>query len=133
MKSLSNLFLPYELALIAKQKGFNEPCLGYWEIDNLGTNLFIPSHPCRFEETAVNQVTAPLYQQVIDWLRDEYNLHISMQTIVNEPNNFGWSMFKGAKYSCENSTNESGKNYYEALAEAIEQAFKLIPDTKNIV
>lgn len=122
MKSLSNLFLPYELALIAKQKGFNEPCLGYWEIDNLGTNLFIPSHPCRFEETAVNQVTAPLYQQVIDWLREKGI------RICESPLN-GWSVYenKGGGHFAEIHCSR------ETLNEAIEQAFKLIPDTKNIV
>jgi hypothetical protein len=27
---MNNQFVPYEIALLAKQKGFNEPCLGYY-------------------------------------------------------------------------------------------------------
>ena len=30
MKRLEDLFIPYELAVIAKEKGFNELCLTKW-------------------------------------------------------------------------------------------------------
>ncbi len=67
---MNNLFLPYELALIAKQKGFNEDCFGgfnaYKELrfDYVGL-----VNNKQFSMPPQNHVAAPLYQQIIDWFR----------------------------------------------------------------
>ncbi len=30
---MKNLFVPYEIALLLKDKGFDEPCMGMWHIN----------------------------------------------------------------------------------------------------
>jgi hypothetical protein len=61
-------FIPYKLALELKKLGFDEPCFGYWKMSD-----------CLIEEktrtdgyTHADQLcSAPLYQQVVEWLRQK--------------------------------------------------------------
>lgn len=66
---MKNLFVPYEIALIAKEKGFNEPCLAEYDLLDkqleLIDSLEFPSKNLK------NNLCAPLYQQIIDWLVNE--------------------------------------------------------------
>jgi hypothetical protein len=65
-------FVPHEIALKLKEKGFDEPCLGYF--DPLYKKLVI------WENGSTNStstwVYAPLWQQVIDWLSDVHNIEV---------------------------------------------------------
>jgi hypothetical protein len=80
-------FVPHELALTLKEKGFDEPCLrGYnsaytennkpvlhdFVYGELQTNTMYEK--CRLAD--VNVCTAPLWQQVIDWLSDVHNIEV---------------------------------------------------------
>lgn len=70
--------------------------------------------------------TAPLYQQVIDWFREKYNINIYIaycQYGINSEN--GW------RFTFDNPTKQQYwqhkcDTYYEALNKAIEEALKLI-------
>ncbi len=60
-------FLPYELALELKELGFQEECVGLYDVQkrlfNRGTYKFVE------KET---NVLAPLYQQAFRWFREKY-------------------------------------------------------------
>lgn len=82
---MKNLFLPYELALLAKEKGFNVDCFTFYSVKHIENNgrLFFDIEPDDHELTSLNQnrfvnyrISAPLYQQMLEWLREKYNLHI---------------------------------------------------------
>ena len=68
-------FVPYEIGLLLKNKGFNESCLA--AADNK-----VPFELYRFidiknsEEGRYNPnlVTLPLWQQVFDWFEDNHNI-----------------------------------------------------------
>ena len=72
---MKNLFIPYELALLAKEKGFNYPCLGFYTLSTDPPELIqfkmdedwgckrnrdLTSHESIF-------ISAPLFEQIFDW------------------------------------------------------------------
>lgn len=89
---MKTLFVPYELAVIAKEKGFNEPCLFCYrgEFDlychSLGGYLEDVEFKANsdFKDYLVNErkpnywISAPLYQQIVDWFREKHFLHIAV-------------------------------------------------------
>ncbi len=65
-------FVPYEIALVLKELGFNEPCnvsflynadVLRWKLNNFSTKNEYP-----------HVVSAPLYQQAFRWFREKYYL-----------------------------------------------------------
>ncbi len=96
---INNLFVPYELAVIAKEKGFIEPCLyafckeGGWnkykgvkeEITiilktdgNPFGGFFVGKNWNKVIDTNKNKIqcSAPLYQQIVDWFSTTHNIEI---------------------------------------------------------
>ncbi len=133
MKNLDHLFLPYELAVIAKEKGFNEPCIvSYEDYDEKGTYQLHPlvnfHDVSGINSSIVNHtICAPIYQQIIDWFRQEHSI---------EAKAISWR--EGGKiiylYSVHSIGTEKStyrlefisNTYYEALNKEIQEAFKLI-------
>ena len=137
MSDLKHLFVPYELAVKLKEKGFNEDCFGYYSGDNpygeLPNKLNIIK--CKQQESIddlAGRCLAPIYQQVVDWFREKHNLHIY------PIRDGGWWLFRGADVSDEeNKSPESNieplssgggelSDYYKQYQKAIEEALKLI-------
>lgn len=91
---MKDLFVTYEMALLLKEKGFNESCLQFFKeikgemylSDNDGENsigLKITSPFYNFDgfplcDTQI--VSAPIYQQVLDWLDDKHKTRIIFST-----------------------------------------------------
>jgi hypothetical protein len=123
----SKYFVPYELALKLKELGFYEPCFGYY---TLGTELSIDI--CLNQETFYGQsCSAPIYQQAIDWLRDNYVMYVN-----SEPTDFKNDPCKtlfAATWCCLGDWNQMSdfEDYNEALHTALEGAINLI-QTKAI-
>lgn len=174
MTELKNLFVPFELAKQLKEKGFDESCLTTykpspfppykWGLQSLTGTLnlhqqtqqhdshksgftgYINSVPAHY---GLQQIAAPLYQQVVDWLREEKG--IQLITIPMLKGKWGYSLeFMGA-YSNGKSLgvelvnqvlhaekigyNPKGteqliemdlQDYYQTLTAAITEALKLI-------
>jgi len=132
---MKNLFVPYELAVIAKEKGFNETCLAIFEDKNTlwygGLEYDADGH---FKNENSSNICAPLYQQLVDWFREKHNLFIKIS--IEETNNSFeekvydhciLNMFWGEEKEIHRECNGYNyKSYYEALNKAIEEAFKLI-------
>lgn len=72
---MENQFATYEIALALKELGFDEPCFGYYNDANTDPEI---SLPVAVDVVCLkfNLVKAPLWQQVIDWFREKYNIHI---------------------------------------------------------
>lgn len=73
-KTMKELFLPYDLAKLAKDKGFNLPCFAYfwdksWK-ENV-SDIFHYTVGYNNHNDLPSRVSAPLYAQVIDWLEKE--------------------------------------------------------------
>ena len=67
-------FVTYEQALELKELGFNEPCFGWWFVDE--KMLFIEKSK---KSTSDNILQAPLKQQVFEWFRNVHNYHVSIR------------------------------------------------------
>ena len=93
---MKHLFVPYDLAVKLKEKGYDEPCFGRWEyfdiINRLGVKLTQTNTSS--QNTFSWQIcSAPLYQQVIDWLDTKgYNIKITPE-YYTEGINWNWQVF----------------------------------------
>jgi hypothetical protein len=90
MKTVKELFMPYNLAMIAKQNGFKERCFSMYVTDNYGgtpeepklisvgghwgsgigsSMIDVKDFQLKYEECP-----APLYAQIVNWFRDNHGL-----------------------------------------------------------
>ena len=95
---MKKLFVNYEIAILLKEKGFNENCLGtYLTNKSVKEGKFYPAEPnCditdEFDsdgylnfvviknsdlEDVPQYAAAPLYQQVIDWFRKVHKIEVN--------------------------------------------------------
>lgn len=110
---MNDLFIPYELAVIAKQKGFNEPCLAKY---TKGELFWHPVSGSTIENSFLyRSVAAPLYLQILDWVKYKYNIKI-----IENPNTGGWDIYKSDGFNYH-LTKQLGD-----INEAVEESFKLI-------
>lgn len=130
---MKHLFVPYELAVKLKEKGFDEPCVSVfrgkspyfdtmisgYESDILSQNEF--STNSNFDKIFVTNktnkdywITRPFYQQVIDWLRE------NKIKVVENPKFGGWEIW--GKYDDNYiQLSNSGYNIDNAIEEALNQ------------
>jgi len=131
---MKHLFVPYELALLAKEKGFDEPCLTNFNHNkNFDTRLISDVGFCDCANRNLHKgcVSAPLYQQIVDWFRDVHKILIlpdiysrAYSHASASPNfvfKFKISDHVSGEWYCKES-----KDYYQALNAALTEAFKLI-------
>ncbi len=121
---MEHLLVPYTIALAAKKKGFDEPCLYYY--DSFKDVCSSSSGWTNYNKSPL-LVSRPFHQQLIDWFREKHNLEIkpykfyfndsSQDTHTYEINynQFSYNHHLGSKLS-----------YYKALNMALRHAFKLI-------
>lgn len=80
--SLTAEFVPYELAVKMKALGFDEPCFGWYENNELVTLLECIYPEDRLEFIKVGEISkrisAPTFSQVFRWFREKYNLYHSI-------------------------------------------------------
>lgn len=69
-------FTPYEQALTLKELGFDEMCVGYYQIFEGNVINFdtISTEVCERLCKKDNFIKAPLYQQAFRWFREKYGL-----------------------------------------------------------
>lgn len=121
---MKQLFLPYELALIAKEKGFDEQCLAYYgddkevrQVDGIGGRFHTSSNA-----EIKDKITAPLYQQIINWFIKEYRIKIRL---IPTTSGYDWYeiwIWNKDKVLWNKHIIERTDN----LNQAISEAFKLI-------
>jgi len=120
---MKNIFVPYELAVIAKEKGFNEKCINYYsKIDKQLSYSMDGVVMLKVDDfNSTNHVSAPLYQQIVDWFRKNHNIAIEPTTWVEVTT---WMVRN--RMTNETIWNNAIKDYYEGYNKAIEEALKLI-------
>jgi hypothetical protein len=79
---MKNEFVTYEIALRMKQLGFDEPCIGYYD----GNNLFIIDRNSKIEsknsiystnELFSGVIASPTWQSAFRWFREKYGVHMT--------------------------------------------------------
>jgi hypothetical protein len=113
-------FVPYEIALKLKEKGFDEPCLGYF--DPLYKKLVIWENGST--NSTSNWVYAPLWQQVSKWFRIVHNIYLIEQVTIDSRGDIFYYRVvkKGKVYSHSEPSEDSSK----ALEYAIQHTLTLI-------
>ena len=97
-------FVPYEIANILKEKGFDEPCFGYYQNNELIINALSNYELDKYKLG----IAAPLWQQAINWLK-------SKGILITEL----WDGWEYAKL-------EEDFTYVQTKEQAIEHALTLI-------
>lgn len=152
---MKHLFIPYELALIAKEKGFDEPCFAYWSLSHIteeynfhfiGEYTHYRDHYLNFVGLGLrnsdlktfptgrmsNSMVAPLYQQIVDWFREKYKIDINWdievgaKLIANPVINHNYVFGINKFEEVDDIIYVEDKDFYTAYNKAIEEAFKLI-------
>jgi hypothetical protein len=134
-------FVPYEIALTLKEKGFDEPCFATYNHEQKldGLPLYdMENNPTNaLEYTWINSKVhnsiccAPLWQQVIDWLRDVKKVEIIVES---GPVDLGYSYHiyytKDGKNMCmdgfgHDELEEVEYNYPQCRQKAVEHALTI--------
>jgi|ERR1017187_5834217 hypothetical protein len=123
---MKHLFVPYELAVKLKEKGFDWNCIKFW-VDGkliLALNTDIGNTNTQLSKLLEKYVAAPLYQQVTDWLISK-NIYAHVSDFPMYNGKYGYRYGKG--------TSVEGFSIYSKLANrcdvldfAMEEALKLI-------
>ena len=82
-------FVPYEIAIKLKEKGFNEPCISKYEENYLcqdeGFDICLDDTWLtnkKLNRSIGKCIAAPLWQQVIDWFREKHQIEIVLSGIT---------------------------------------------------
>lgn len=112
---MKHLFAPYELALLAKENGFNEACLAEYVDKNLKSHQSGIESPFKnsFHNNQKGEVfSAPIYQQLVDFFR-ERNIRV-----LENPTGT-WTIWIG-------EGDPEAYSVYPDITTALTEAFKLI-------
>lgn len=81
---LKHLFVDYENAKKLKELGFDDPCFAFFNEDYIDNGVVGIGNPKNYNDFSFNKtwrrssvddiVSAPLTQQVIEWLREKHNI-----------------------------------------------------------
>lgn len=76
-------FVPFEIAIKIKEKGFNEPCYKYYQ------RGVLDSDDCwnRYNRGTADRCSAPTISQVLKWLREEKKIHIEPCVLADADTN----------------------------------------------
>lgn len=128
-------FVPYELALLLKELGFNEPCLAYWFNEtppNPEGQCIVCSQKPWNNTKITNSIIreycwAPLYQQAFRWFREKYELHGMLDSVENQFLVYGgiWDIngYKDCKYHYD---SDPYINYEEAQFSCIKYLIEIV-------
>lgn len=144
MKQIEEQFLTYELSYKLKELGFNDKCIGYYETQE--KNLVInydntvqlteeqKKRPLLYQQEITNlnlpqwAIAAPLWQQVIDWLREEKYIEIILipSELLDTKVRSSGRIIINANYS-----NIDLNDYYITRIQAIKKAIEIMTGVKQ--
>jgi hypothetical protein len=88
-------FVPYELALELKELGFDEPCVGYYHLNEgytKGYAFCYFNEPKRYESDSA--VLTPTFSQAFRWFREKHALCIVIKPIDDKNLELGYNLLK---------------------------------------
>ena len=121
MKEIKEQFVTYEIVLKLKELGFDEKCLGMYGSE---FEFVVDESSWRYAQISKDVLQAPLWQQVIDFLREKYLLHIEIQSPdYSNDVNFSWSIHKISKFG--SLASGESFDYHKVREQAILKAIEL--------
>jgi hypothetical protein len=129
-------FTPYQEALELKELGFDEPCFGYYEDNNL--TITFPSTSSNGWKWVGNSIipakntNAPLFQQAFRWFREKFDLRIWIES------NYGVAKFEyviattNPNFLNKQFNDFSGYNTHEeAELECLKKLIQIVKENKQ--
>ena len=119
-------FVTYEIALMLKEKGFDQPCFGsYYDEGKFSfwNWTVYKDYPYLTKNSVlINMIAAPLWQQVLTWFRDVHNIDINI-----DPGGLPkmYAVFV-KNWIYENEKDRALFTYEDAQEQAILKALELI-------
>ena len=91
-------FVTYEIGLMLKELGYNEPCFKVY--DEKG---FLQDEDV-MDKLKLIKVLAPLWQDAIDWILEEHNLFISF--MIEDNKDFSEKLYRYAIFETDFGSNK---------------------------
>lgn len=135
-QEMGSLFVPYEIALALNELGFDEPCIGFFNIKgkfikDFGiTKDILDSLGIQHIKMVGNICLAPTFSQCFRWFREKYD----MDGIINtyRSNNSKWySFFISKQDKGINNTYKDDNNFTSHEEAELECLVKLIDIIKK--
>jgi hypothetical protein len=136
---MKHLFVPYEIAVELKKLGFNEPCCAFYSALSSEKRRFLWTKGDSITNSyAVNTITAVLYQQVIDWFRENHEIIIDPEYVALKRGEDLWRclVYYYPKYKHKRAYVEPlapeyvQEGYYKILEKAVRAAIELLKKSK---
>lgn len=125
---IKDQFVPYELAKLAKENGFNNKCMTYYTSEGLFIEKCIDSELIDFNTDSF-AISAPLWQQLVDWLEKDKLISIDKRSDymrAGETHGIRTQYTIVDHYDGKTIELEFSHNPIKALTAALTKAFELI-------
>ena len=126
MKQITEDYVSYKIAKLLKEKGFNEPCIGFYNpIDGC---FFEASMRKSWDYNRHGSINAPTHQMALKWLREVHNIFIEINISIdlNGDYHYNYSILdKECKYI------KRFNGYYSSYESCVEAALLFV--LKNLI
>lgn len=130
-------FTPYEQALELKKIGFDEPCFGYWGLDEDSNVILETRSVSQNGDLAKNSCNAPTFSQAFRWFMEKHNLRgfIGFRPNTKQFDHHVYDMsLSGAEYVKQRTLKEFNKDpkvgtYEEAELECLKKLIEIAKET----
>ena len=132
-------FVTYEIALGLKELGFDEECFAIFfrtilnngrTVNYISDDWESPFYKNRTnsESNSVDIVSAPLWQQVVDWFREKHEISIDVYTVCGfESLYYSWDIVtKNNIFGANDFKIGSNRSFHKMREEAILKAIEII-------
>ena len=113
-------FVPYEFSFKLKALGFDEPCFGYYDVDEGYSIGYAFCYSDRESQPEIG-CSAPLYQQAFRWFRERYEKY----STIEGSKMFGFQYFI-YEYNYEIKSEETFKTYEEAEIACLDKLIEIV-------
>ena len=108
-------FCTYEIALQLKEFEFDEPCFGFYVSNVVGHAFTLIQNGIGYktnsELTGKTHISAPLWQQVIDWFRNLHGVIIEVYIPRDIPYEYNFAIY----YPDELTKNHLNEKYFNEI------------------
>lgn len=141
-------FVNKQLALKLKEKGFDKPCFGYYFIEDKNENNLHKNITCGGDVknclrklSDEKHIDAPTIEQVLEWLREDCGLYISMACSKNYDidadgrilGSWVYWWFEIYSYLSADLIYQEEEKEYDTYDEAILEGIKYVINNYNLI
>ena len=83
---IEEAYVSFETAKLLKEKGFDEPCEGFYVNSGVLSHTLSNTNNSKWDEdkSTIGYISAPTQQMAMKWLREVHNINIDIVSIWNQ-------------------------------------------------